>query len=340
MKKGLRRLISIFLASALSIGTSINVFGTMLEDVPAHKWYAEPIFWAVENGIASGTSKTTFSPNQTCTKAQVLTFLWRACGSPMIEMDNPFWDIDNSKYYYRAALWAYEKGMQAGDYFEANEPCTRSMAVRFMWQVAGSPQQSQDTPFSDVIRSQNYTQAVVWAVKEGIVSGTSPTTFSPYNCCTRAEIMAFLYRGRDILENLDNLDTDVSDEYEPSDEADYDIFNYDEDVDDWEADSNWDEDFDDWEADSDWDETTDWSDDEDWDNNDWDDDTDWDDEDDWDELEDFNDDEDWDDNSQIDDEDKQVDTDDFDFWDIMSKIEVSDVFVDDDGNLKFNFRFT
>lgn len=208
MKKGLRqvaRMLAVTMAVSMLPISASAASGTRFTDVPSDKWYAAPILWSVEEGVASGTTKTTFSPNQTCTKAQVLTFLWRACGSPEPKARNPYYDLQGSEYYYQAAIWAYENNItDRANYFMQNTPCDRSMAVKYMWKVAGSPQPTGTTAFTDVTLYDSYAQAVAWAVQTGITSGTTQTTFSPYDICTRAQVMAFLYRGKDIFANTEN----------------------------------------------------------------------------------------------------------------------------------------
>lgn len=162
-------------------------------DVSANAYYADAVLWAVENGITSGTSATTFSPNNTCTTAQILAFLWRANGSPVVSGDNPFSDVSTGAYYYQAALWAREKGLIFGSAFNGDTPCTRAATVTYLWKLAGQPSTGA-SGFTDVPSSASYAQAVAWAVREGITSGTSASTFSPDNTCTRAQIVTFLYR--------------------------------------------------------------------------------------------------------------------------------------------------
>ncbi|MGN1230982.1 MAG: S-layer homology domain-containing protein [Anaerotignum sp.] len=165
-------------------------------DVKANAYYAEPVKWAVENKVTSGTSNTTFSPDATCTNAQILTFIWRACGSPEATIANPFTNLSGNEYYAKAALWAYEKGMISGTSFDADKPCTRSMTAEYLWKQAGSPSMSITTDtFSDVTSGTSYAQAVAWAVENGVTSGTSNATFSPNDTCTRGQIVTFLYRA-------------------------------------------------------------------------------------------------------------------------------------------------
>ena len=140
-------------------------------------------------GITNGTSNTTFSPNDTCTKGQIITFLWRAAGSPEPQKAVPFGDVAADAYYAKATAWAAENGMASGDTFAPNAPCTREMAVEFMWKHAGSPEAAQ-AGFADAS-----SEAVDWAVAQGVTNGTSDTTFSPDNICTRGQIVTFLYRA-------------------------------------------------------------------------------------------------------------------------------------------------
>ena len=168
---------------------------TGFSDVAANAYYATAVKWAVDNGITAGTSPTTFSPNNTCTTAQILTFLWRANGSPEPSIQNPFADVKESDYFYKAAVWAYEKDMVNGQLFGGNTPCTRSSTVDYLWALAGRPAPSSTVDFSDVPVNVNFASAVAWAVEEGITAGTSATTFSPDATCTRGQIATFLYRG-------------------------------------------------------------------------------------------------------------------------------------------------
>ena len=168
---------------------------TQFYDVASSAYYAEPVRWAVENGITSGTSSTTFSPHQTCTVAQILSFLYRASGSPQVSGSNPFTDVRTSDYYYEAALWAHQRGMVSGSTLRPSAPCTRASTMEYMWKAAGSPAVSYDGRFRDVSGSASYARAVAWATNQRITSGTSSTTFSPDSICTRGQIVSFLYRA-------------------------------------------------------------------------------------------------------------------------------------------------
>ena len=167
---------------------------TGFSDVAANAYYANAVKWAVEKGITAGTSPTTFSPNDTCTTAQILTFLWRANGSPEPTIQNPFTDVKESDYFCKAAAWAYEKGMVDGSSFDGNKPCTRSATVTYLWILSGKPFAATKVDFSDIPANADYAEAVVWAVEDGITAGTSATTFGPDATCTRGQIATFLYR--------------------------------------------------------------------------------------------------------------------------------------------------
>lgn len=164
-------------------------------DVTTSDYYADSVLWAVEQKITSGTSKTTFSPGVTCSKAQILTFLWHANGSPEPTAATPFTDVKTADYFYKAALWAAEKGLVSGSTFGANTDCTRAMTVEYMWKAAGSPAPAGKADFDDVPANADYAQAVAWAVEKNITSGTGDGNFSPAATCTRGQIVTFLYRA-------------------------------------------------------------------------------------------------------------------------------------------------
>lgn len=168
---------------------------TGFTDVKSSDYFADAVQWAVERNITSGTNKTTFSPNATCSKAQILTFLWHANGSPKPTAANPFTDIQTGDYFYKAALWAAEKGLVSGSTFSANTDCTRAMTMEYMWKAAGSPAPVGKADFDDVPANADYVQAVAWAVEKNITSGTGDGNFSPAATCTRGQIVTFLYRA-------------------------------------------------------------------------------------------------------------------------------------------------
>ena len=167
-------------------------------DVPERAYFYEPVLWAVENGVTSGTSATKFSPYEGCTRGQVVTFLWRAAGCPEPESSyNPFSDVPSNAYYHDAVLWAAEEGITTGTSrtrFEPNATVTRAQTVTFLWRWAGSPEPGSAGSFRDVPYRAYYADAVAWAVEYGITNGTAPGLFSPAQTCTRAQIVTFLYR--------------------------------------------------------------------------------------------------------------------------------------------------
>ena len=167
-------------------------------DVADDAYYFDAVLWAAEEGITGGTSATTFSPNVTCTRAQAVTFLWRAAGSPAPKSSEmPFEDVAAGSYYYDAVLWAVENGITDGTSattFSPDATCTRGQIVTFLWRSQKSPASDSVNPFTDVAADAYYNSAVLWAVTNGITDGTSATTFSPAANCTRAQIVTFLYR--------------------------------------------------------------------------------------------------------------------------------------------------
>ena len=168
-------------------------------DVLAGSYYEDAVDWAVENGsITQGTDDTHFSPDSICTRAQAVTFLWRAAGSPEPETRTmPFTDVPVGSYYYDAVLWAVENGITKGTSdttFSPNATCTRAQIVAFLWRSEKSPAAGTANPFADVKSTAYYADAVLWAVKEDITKGTTNTTFSPNADCTRAQIVTFLWR--------------------------------------------------------------------------------------------------------------------------------------------------
>ena len=168
-------------------------------DVPAGSYYEDAVIWAVDKGITTGTSATTFNPNGICTRAQAVTFLWRAAGSPAAKSAvMPFTDVKAGSYYYDAVLWAVEQGITKGTSdttFSPDATCSRAQIVAFLWRSEKSPAAGTANPFADVKSTAYYADAVLWAVKEDITKGTTSTTFSPNADCTRAQIVTFLYRA-------------------------------------------------------------------------------------------------------------------------------------------------
>ena len=170
-------------------------------DVKETAYYFEAILWAVREKITSGMTETTFEPETLCTRAQIVTFLWRANGSPKTEnQKNPFTDVKPEDYFYDAVLWAVEEGITQGvtnTVFAPNAPCTRAQAVTFLWRCDGkTAAQGADAPFTDIAPGSYYFDAVRWAMEQKITVGTTELTFAPDAPCTRAQIVTFLFRSR------------------------------------------------------------------------------------------------------------------------------------------------
>ena len=176
-----------------------EVPGTTFTDVPAGAYYEEAVGWAVEKGITKGTSDSTFTPDGVCTRAQAVTFLWRAAGSPAAKAGSqPFADVKAGSYYDDAVRWAVENGVTVGTSattFSPNATCSRAQIVTFLWRAQKSPAVGSANPFDDVAGSAYYADAVQWAVQKDITKGTGATAFSPDANCIRAQIVTFLYRS-------------------------------------------------------------------------------------------------------------------------------------------------
>ena len=169
-------------------------------DVKSSDYFFEPVLWASYKGVTSGITEERFGPGESCTRGQVVTFLWRAAGQPEPKSDNnPFQDVKKSAFYYKAVLWAVENGITSGTSatsFSPNSPCTRGQVVTFLHRAAGQPEPENGTnSFSDVKSSGFYYDAVLWAVENGITTGTGNGKFSPSQTCTRGQVVTFLYRA-------------------------------------------------------------------------------------------------------------------------------------------------
>lgn len=168
----------------------------IFNDISTSDWYYNAVVWAVDNGISGGTTATTFSPDKDSTRSEVVTLLWNAMGKPVIDVYNPFVDVAAYDYFYDSVRWAYNRGITAGvtptEFYPYLE-CNRAQIVTFLWIASGRPVVDEELYFSDVPVGEWYEAPVRWAVSEGITSGTSPTTFSPIDICSRAEVVAFLY---------------------------------------------------------------------------------------------------------------------------------------------------
>ncbi len=190
---------SVKLTADTTVFAKWTVKGAMpFTDVPADAYYYDAIRWALDKGVTSGITATTFNPGGICTRAQTVTFLWRAVGSPEPTTTNcPFTDVTKGTYYYNAVLWATEKGITVGTStttFSPEDTVTRGQTVTLLWRTAGKFTVTATNPFGDVNVDDYYANAVLWAVSKDITTGTSTTTFSPADGCTRAQIVTFLYR--------------------------------------------------------------------------------------------------------------------------------------------------
>ena len=164
-------------------------------DVPYY--FADAALWAYSAGIANGTSATTFSPTMACSRAQMVTFLWKLAGAPAVEGEMPFWDVPENVYYYDAVLWAAQEGIAGGtgpDIFSPDATCSRGQMVTFLWNMAGRPEVDMENPFIDISPEDDCYEAALWAVQEGITAGTSTITFGSNDLCQRWQVITFLYQ--------------------------------------------------------------------------------------------------------------------------------------------------
>ena len=188
--------------SKVTVETSFKLIETEPEnpftDISKSDYFYDAVLWAADKGITSGVTDTLFAPNSSCTRAQMVTFLWRANGSPVVDDAMSFTDVPADAYYADAVRWAVSKGITSGTSattFAPDMTVTRAQTVTFLYRAAGTPAVSGGS-FADVDANAYYADAVAWAVSEGITSGTSATTFSPDAACTRGQIVTFLYRAQ------------------------------------------------------------------------------------------------------------------------------------------------
>ncbi|MBR2013048.1 MAG: S-layer homology domain-containing protein, partial [Clostridia bacterium] len=172
----------------------------VFEDVSADAYYADAVVWAAKNKVTTGVEEGVFAPEAMCTRAQVVTFLWRAAGSPKAsaETEVSFTDIEEISYYYDAVVWAVENGITNGvsaTEFAPDAICTRAQVATFLWRAAGEPKVEAEMPFDDVEEGAYYYDAVLWAMENGITNGVSATAFAPEADCTRAQAVTLVYRA-------------------------------------------------------------------------------------------------------------------------------------------------
>ena len=192
-----KRILGLLLAMILACSLLVPTAAATFADVPNGAYYADAVDWAVGKEITNGTAASSFSPNNSCTRAEMATFLFRLAGSHSMNTANPFRDVANGAYYYNAVLWAATMGITSGvtaTEFAPNQTVTRAQAVTMLYRYAGSPPSSASVPFKDVPANAYYREAVAWGKETGVVAGTSSTTFSPNDPCTRAQIVTLLYR--------------------------------------------------------------------------------------------------------------------------------------------------
>ena len=196
----LRKTIIIFLAAALAacVGSYADNGMNRFDDVPESAWYGDAVEWAVEEGVADGTGNDTFSPDDVCTRAQIVTFIWRMAGAPepSERFAETFHDLNPDAYYYEAMLWANEEGLVSGtsaNTLSPDEYCTRAQAVIMLWRYCGADD-SYTTYFVDAPESAYYSKAVAWASNRYVADGMTLLEFSPDGTCTRAQIVTMLYR--------------------------------------------------------------------------------------------------------------------------------------------------
>ena len=186
-------------AEAVDIYVSFGASANPFVDVKETDYFYDAVLWAVENNITSGVDPTHFGPGQSCTRAQVVTFLWAAAGKPAPRQTvNPFTDVPAGAWFADAVLWAVENGITSGTSattFGPSAQCTRSQVVTFLWAAAGKPAVSRANPFTDVPAGCWFEKPVLWALENGITSGTSATTFGSGSLCLRAQVVTFLYKA-------------------------------------------------------------------------------------------------------------------------------------------------
>ncbi|MBR4461226.1 MAG: InlB B-repeat-containing protein, partial [Erysipelotrichaceae bacterium] len=199
-----RVVITAYLEDDENISATCNVRVLFKDVTEPIKYYFDPVYWAVDNGVTTGTSPTLFSPDAGCTRGQVVTFLWRLLGSPEPQSTNPFNDVNESNYFYKAVVWASETGVTTGTSpttFEPNKTCTREQIVTFLWRAAklsGDPAYTpKDMSFSDVKEGKYFYEAVRWAYSTDITTGVSVDRFGVGDTCIRAMVVTFLKRYND-----------------------------------------------------------------------------------------------------------------------------------------------
>ena len=185
-------------ASKVTVSAEFAEIETLnFADVSTDAYYYEAVKWAAKKGITGGIGNGLFGPNQPCTRAQIVTFLWRAAGSPEPKTMSSFADVSMDAYYAKAVAWAVENGITTGTgdgKFSPDATCTRAQSVTFLFRAIGKLVDSK-AEFSDVLTDSYYANAVAWAVENGVTNGIGDGLFGPDNSCTRAQIVTFLFRA-------------------------------------------------------------------------------------------------------------------------------------------------
>ncbi len=181
-----------------SIPKLINPF----VDVASENYYYKSVLWAANAGVTAGVDASHFAPNKSCTRAEVVTFLWRAAGRPEVsDKTVPFTDVESDRYYAEAVAWAYHSGITAGEtetLFVPDDVCTRAQVVSFLHRWKGRPAHGGYNPFTDIEPDRYYSDAVVWASENRVTSGVEEDLFAPEQLCDRGQIVSFLYRAREL----------------------------------------------------------------------------------------------------------------------------------------------
>ncbi|MBQ3258821.1 MAG: S-layer homology domain-containing protein [Oscillospiraceae bacterium] len=200
MNRTIKSCLSLLMALCILMSLSPMVFAAdnLFTDVKATDWYYSSVLWAKEQGITSGKGEMNFAPNEGCTRAQVVTFLWAANGRPLpLRKCNPFGDVSPDAWYATAVLWAVEKGITSGtssDTFSPDAECTRAQIVTFLYAAVGKPKVTGVSRFADVADTDWYARPVTWAMENKVTSGIGNGNFGPDNICTRAQVVTFLYK--------------------------------------------------------------------------------------------------------------------------------------------------
>ena len=169
------------------------------DDIDEDAFYAEAVRWAYTNGITTGTTENTFDPNKTITRAEAVTFLWRAAGEPEpTATENPFVDVNENDFFFKAVMWAVENEITTGmdqNHFGPYATASRAHVITFLWRANGSPAASVENPFTDVAENAWFHDAVLWALESGVTTGATDTFFNAWGTCNRAQVITFLYRA-------------------------------------------------------------------------------------------------------------------------------------------------